>query len=146
MFFPSQIKVEQFSVQYHVFSIVPQFFHSKSKFHSTIVLNYYNSKLQLTIVKYSLLYSFLLWHYHILSLSDLCQGVKKRIFQRNNAFSLIWPRPSTRAPKIYNFGRPFLGHHYSILILPDLCPGVETYFLKKEIHQFYIFKPKIISF
>ena len=53
------------------------------------------------------------------------------------------PWPSIH--QIYNFGtRYLLGNHYCILCQSDLCLGVEKKIFK-EIHQFYTFKPKLIS-
>ena len=37
-------------------------------------------------------------HYNILGLSDLCLGVKKKIFKEKNAFSLYDLHPGTRTP------------------------------------------------
>ena len=80
---------------------------------------------------------FLGHHYYILGLSDLCLGEEKKIYKKNNAFSLydIWPHPSTRTlargREIYNFGRPFLDHNYYILGLSDLCLGVEKKIVKE---------------
>ena len=50
--------------------------------------------------------------------------------------------PCPGGHEIYNFGRPFLGYHYYILGLSDQCLGVEKKIFQ-EIHQFYIFYPKI---
>ena len=72
---------------------------------------------------YNFVRTFLGYHYYILSLSDLCLGVK------NDAFSLYdlytHDPAQERLPcghKSYNFGRPLLGHHYYKLNLSDLGP------------------------
>ena len=65
---------------------------------------------------------FLGHHYYILSLSDLCLGVEKTIFEEIMYFHYLtyMATPQRKNPcrgghEIYNFGRPFLGHYYYIL-------------------------------
>ena len=75
---------------------------------------------------------FLGHHYYILSLSNLCLGVEKKIFKEKMHFHYMTymatpyhKNPCPGSPEIYNLGRPFLGHHYYILGLSDQCLGVE---------------------
>ena len=75
---------------------------------------------------------FLGHHHYILSLSDLCLRVKKKIFKgiMHFHYTTYMATPQHRnlcsgGHEIYNFGRPFLNHHYYILSLTDLCPRVE---------------------
>ena len=82
-------------------------------------------------------------HYNILSLSDLCLGVGKKIFKHIMYFHYMtylatsqYKNPCPGGHESKNFGRPFLGYHYYILCLSDLCLGVEKKILK-EIMQFY---------
>ena len=71
-------------------------------------------------------------HYsYILSLSDQCLGVEKKIFLKN-AYSIYnvyghtpEKEPCPRSHDFDNSGRPFLGYHYFILSLFDLCLGLE---------------------
>ena len=77
---------------------------------------------------YNLGRPFLGHHQNILSLFDLCIGGKK-IFKRNNAFSLydlyghtIAKNPCPGGHEIYNLGRPFHGHYYYTLSLSETCP------------------------
>ena len=56
---------------------------------------------------------------NILSLSDLCLGVEKKIFKEIMHFHYmtymatpLHKNPCPGGHEIYNFGRPFLGHHY----------------------------------
>ena len=65
-------------------------------------------------------------HDNILSLSDLCLGLKK-IFKEINHFhyTSYMATPCPGGNEIYNFGRPVLGHHYYILSLSELGLGVE---------------------
>ena len=74
---------------------------------------------------------------YILSLSDLCLGVKKKILKEMMHFHYMTyiaiPQRKNPCPggnEIYNLGRPFLGHHN------HTCPWVEKKIFK-EIHQFY---------
>ena len=67
---------------------------------------------------------FLCHHNDILSLSDLCLGVEKKILKQIMHFQYMtyMPTPQDKNPcpganEIYNFGRPFLGHHYYTTIL-----------------------------
>ena len=71
-------------------------------------------------------------HYYILSLSNLCLGVEKKIFKEIMHFHYVTymatPQHKNPCPgghEIYNFGGPFLGHHYYILGLSDQCLGGE---------------------
>ena len=70
--------------------------------------------------------------YCILSLFDLCLGVKKRILKEIMHFHCMtyMAYPSTRAPapevmKLTFLVDPSFGHYYHILNLFDLCLGVE---------------------
>ena len=66
---------------------------------------------------------FLDHHYYIFNLSDLCLGIKKKIFKEimhfhYMTFSLddLYGHPPAqellpRGREIYNFGKPFLSHH-----------------------------------
>ena len=78
-------------------------------------------------------------HYCILTLSDLCMGVVKKIFKEvmhvNYMTYMVTPYHKNPCPgghESYNFGRPFLGHHYYILSLSDICMRVEKKFLQKN--------------
>ena len=84
---------------------------------------------------------FLIHHHCILSLSDLCLGVKMKIFKEIMHFHYMTYRymdtplqknPCTGGHEIYNhnFGRPFLGHHYYTLSLSEPCPWVEKKIFK----------------
>ena len=71
-------------------------------------------------------------HVYILSLSDLCLGVEKKIFKEIRHFYYITylamplqKNPCPGGHEIYKFDRPLLGHHYYMLSLSDLCLGVE---------------------
>ena len=80
---------------------------------------------------------FLGHRYYILSLSDLCMGVEKKIFIGHIA------TPCTRnlctgGHESYNFGRAFLGDHFYIHGLSDLCMGVEKKIFKEIMHFYYI--------
>ena len=79
-------------------------------------------------------------HYYIFSLSAFFPGVKRKIFKRNNAFSLydhvgshpIKGTPAPRGDEIYNFGRCFLAHRYYIFSLFAFFPGVKKKILKRN--------------
>ena len=69
---------------------------------------------------------------YILSLSDLCLGVEKKIFKEIMHFHYMnymatpqHKKPYPRGHEIYNFGRPFLVHHCYTLSLSKPCPGVK---------------------
>ena len=71
--------------------------------------------------------------------------IEKKIFKRNNAFSLydlyghaLAQEPCPRGHEIYNFGGPFRGHHYYILGLSNLCLGVEKKIFKEIMHFHYM--------
>ena len=83
-------------------------------------------------------------HYYILSLSNLCLGVEKKIFKEIMHFHymtyMATPQHKNPCPgghEIYNFGRPFLCHHNYILSLSDLCLGVEKTIFKEMMHSHY---------
>ena len=84
--------------------------------------------------------------YNILSLSDLCLGIEKKIFkeimQFHNMTYMAMPQPKnpcSKSHQIYNFGKPFLGHHYYILSFKsDLCLGVEKKIFKEIMHFYYM--------
>ena len=91
--------------------------------------------------------SLVIIYYYILSLSDLCLGVKK-ILKGIMHFHYIGGH------EIKHFGKSFLGHHNYTLSLSQPCPWVENEIFKepcpwvekeifKEIHQFYTFSPKL---
>ena len=89
---------------------------------------------------------FLGHHYFILTLSDICLGVEKKIFRELMYFHyityMVTPQSKNPCPwghEMYNIGRPFLVHHNYILSLPNLCQRVEKKIFK-EIHQFYTFQ------
>ena len=76
------------------------------------------------------------------------------LFQRNNAFFTImnymamsWDKnPCLGGYEICNFVRTILGHYINyILGLSDPFLGVKKKILR-EIHKFYMFYPKILSF
>ena len=84
---------------------------------------------------------FLGHHCNILSLSDLCLGVKKKILKGIMHFHYLTYKatPQRKNPypgghEIYNLGRPFLVHHYYILSLSDLCLGVKKKIFKGIMH------------
>ena len=90
-------------------------------------------------------------HNYTLSLADLCLGVEKKIFKRNNAFTVydLWPCPSriTSCPGGHEIwvdsSLVIITIHY-IYSLSEPCPGVEKKILK-EIHQLYTFYQNIYS-
>ena len=60
---------------------------------------------------------FLVRHYYILGLSDLCLGVEKKIFKEKMHFHYMTYmakplHPYPRGHEIYNFGTPFLPEFY----------------------------------
>ena len=66
---------------------------------------------------------FLDHHYYLLSLSDPCPGVEKKIFKEILYFHYLtcilvattwYKNPCPRGHDIYKFGWPFYGHHYYI--------------------------------
>ena len=76
--------------------------------------------------------AFLVHHYYIFGLSDLCLRVEKKIFKEIMHFHYMTymatpehKNPCPRGHEMYNFGRAFLVHHYYILGLFHLCLGVE---------------------
>ena len=88
---------------------------------------------------------FLGQHYYILSLSDLCLGVEKKISKEILHFHYMTymamtqhKNPCSGGLEICNFGRPFLGHHYYILNLSDLCQRVEKEIFKEIMHFHYM--------
>ena len=58
---------------------------------------------------YTLSRRFIGHHYNILRLSDLCQGLEKKIFKVYGHAPAQEPWPGIY--EIYNLLRPFLGHH-----------------------------------
>ena len=93
---------------------------------------------------------FLGHYYYILSLSDLCLGVKTKILKEIMHFhymtNMATPQnknPCPRGQEMFNVCRPLLGYHFFILGLSDQCPGVEKKI--KKLYQFYIFYLEIIS-
>ena len=89
-------------------------------------------------------------HYCQVSLSDLCLGIEKTIF---NAFSLYDLYGLAPAPEslpwwslIYNFGNPFLGHHYYTLSFTEPCPEIEKKIFFKKYINFTLFIPKLPPF
>lgn len=105
-------------------------------FYYTIDIRYYHTLAQNPCILGVKIYIYncgtpcLVHYYYILSLSFLCPAVEKNVFKKTMQFtlSLIWPRPSTRAPvtgfmKFTNFvASPFV-----IMInisLSDLYPVV----------------------
>ena len=65
------------------------------------------------------IYNFSRHHFFTLSLSNLCLGVEKKIFEEITDFhymtymaTLQHKNPCPGGHEIYNLGRPFLGHHY----------------------------------
>ena len=71
---------------------------------------------------------FLRHHNYILSLSVLCLGVEKKIFQEIIYFHYmtymatpLHKNPSPGGHEIYNFGRPFLVHNYYTLSVYGPC-------------------------
>ena len=71
-------------------------------------------------------------HYNTLSLSDLCLGVKEKIFKEIMHFHYMtymatpmYKNPCPGGHEIYNFGRSFLGYHNYALGLYGPCSGVE---------------------
>ena len=102
-------------------------------------------------MKFSFSRPFLGQCYYILSLSDLCMEVKKKIFKEIMQFQymiyMAMPYHKNPCPGghiIYNFRRSFLGHHYYIFSLLEQCPGAEKKIFKEK-HQFYTFYAKITS-
>ena len=91
---------------------------------------------------------FLSYHYFIHRLSDLCLGVKKKIFKGIMHFHymkyMATPKRKNPCPwdhEIYNSVRPYLGHHYYTFFCLNHAPEQKRRFFK-EIHQFYHFYPK----
>ena len=71
---------------------------------------------------------FIVHHYNILSLSDLCLRLEKKIFKYIRHFhyldfmaTLLNKNPCPEGHKIYNLGRDFLGYYYLILSLFKPC-------------------------
>ena len=89
--------------------------------------------------------TFLGYHYYLLSLSDLCLGVEKKVLKEIMPFHFMTYKamaqhknPCPSGHDIYSFGRTFLGHHYYIVSSSDLCQGVEKRILKEIIHFHYM--------
>ena len=73
--------------------------------------------------------------YYILTLSDLCLGLEKKIFIGHMAT----PCTRTAAPGVMKvFGRPFVGHHLYNHSLSDLCLGEEKKIFKGMMHFHYM--------
>ena len=81
---------------------------------------------------------------YILSLSDLCSAVEKKInILRNNAFLLydLYGHSLAQEPLpwgSWNVGRTSLSLHFFILNLPNLCSEVEKKTLKEIMHFHYV--------
>ena len=82
----------------------------------------------------------LCYHYYLLSLSDVCMGLGKKILKEKRIYTIwvIWPHPSIRTLALVVIGRPFLGHHNYILNVSDLCMGVEEKIFKGIMHFHYM--------
>ena len=86
---------------------------------------------------------FLGHRYYILSLFDLCLGVKKKMFKEILHFHYMtyMATPKHTNPCLgghENFGRPFLSHRYYTLSLSNLCLGVKNNIFKGIMHFHYI--------